>query len=381
MNVLAPFIFGRIASGADFTDRETETELLITNFLNGINTILISPRRWGKSSLVLRAAEKAGKKDKKLKFCFIDLYNVRTEEEFYSVFASAVLKATSSKTDEVVNYLRKFLANLIPKLSLSPSPDTDFSVTVDWAEVQKQPSEILDLAEKIAKEKKISMVICFDEFQNISVFSDPLGLQKKLRSHWQMHQNVSYCLYGSKKQMMMEVFTNASMPFYKFGQLIFLQKIGEKDWVKFLRKRFRTTGKSIDEETAADLARFAEFHPYYVQQLAQQSWLRTENNCGKQILNDALESLVMQLSMLFQTITDDLSSTQVNFLHALLMGVEQLSSKETLRLYKLGTSANVNRIKQALINKEIIDITGDKIELLDPMYKFWLKRYYFKLKS
>ena len=78
----APFTFGTIADGEDFTDRIEETKRLATNFLNGTNTMLISPRRWGKSSLVRHAAEETLRKQKDIRFCFIDLFNVRTEADF-----------------------------------------------------------------------------------------------------------------------------------------------------------------------------------------------------------------------------------------------------------------------------------------------------------
>lgn len=85
----------------------------------------------------------------------------------------------------------------------------EISLEFDWNEIRKNPDEILDLAERIAIDKGIRIVVCVDEFQNIAEFNDPLYFQKKLRSHWQQHQYVSYCLYGSKRHMMLDVFTNS----------------------------------------------------------------------------------------------------------------------------------------------------------------------------
>lgn len=374
-----PFIFGKIASGDEFTDREDETKHLINNFLSGINTVLISPRRWGKSSLVTKAAKGALKRNKKLRICFIDLYNIRSEEQFYQVLAQEVLKASASRWEEIMENTRKFMGRFIPKITYSPEQSREFSLSLDWKEVQKQPDEILNLAENIARGKGFRMMVCIDEFQNISEFENPLAFQKKLRSHWQKHQKTSYCLYGSKRHMMMEVFASSAMPFYKFGDIIFLQKISESNWEKFIQKRFTDTGKKISKENALLIARLAKCHPYYVQQLAQQSWLRSAKTCNEEVIKEALESLLLQLGMLFQTITEGLSTTQVNFLKALLEGVEQFSSKETLLQYNLGTSANILRIKQALINKEIIDIQNQTASLLDPVYEHWLKKHYFKL--
>ena len=373
-----PFIFGKLAVEQNFTDREEEIEHLKQNFTGGINTILISPRRWGKSSLVQKAGKEAVKIDKNLRMVYIDLYNIRREEEFYKYLSEQVLSAVSNKLEELADNAKKFLKQWIPKISFTPDAQQEVSFGLDWQEVKKQPDEILNLAEIIAKDKGLKIVICIDEFQNIGYFDDPLAFQKKIRSHWQKHQHTSYCLYGSKRHMMMQVFASPSMPFYKFGDLMFLQKIPADKWHPFIVKRFKATGKKITKKPALKIAGLVENHPYYVQQLSQLTWLRTEKEATDEIIDQSLESLIMQLSLLFQSLTESLSTTQVNYLQALLDGVSKLSSKKTIAKYDLGTSANVVRIKRALINREIIDEFGGNINVQDPVYAIWLRDYYFR---
>jgi len=187
------------------------------------------------------------------------------------------------------------------------------------------------------------------------------------------------CIYGSKRHMLLEVFSNPSAPFYKFGDLMFLEKISTENWVKFIRLRFSQTGKEIKEEDATLIADLAENHSYYVQQLAQQSWLRSDVVCSRTIVADAFEGIINQLSLLLVNITESLSTTQLNFLKAILSGEKQLSSQSTLLKYKLGTSANIARLKQSLLSREIIDIFADQIDFQDPIYKSWLKNNYFRL--
>jgi uncharacterized protein len=375
-----PFTFGKIAYDSNFTNRENESLRLTTNFTSGINTILISPRRWGKSSLVVKSAKLSKKKDKQLRFVFIDLFNVRTEEEFYILLAKNVLLQSNTKVEEIIEKAGKFLGRLVPNLSFSPESNNEFSISFNWNEVKKNPDEILNLAENIAKEKNFRFVICIDEFQNISSFGDSLAIQKKLRANWQKHKNVTYCLYGSKRHMLMHVFTSSSMPFYKFGDILFLQKIEKTALRKFVIKRFKDTGKKIDKNLAEMIIDMAECHPYYVQQLAQLVWLRTSIECTKEIVLNAHESLILQLDYLFQKLTDGLSNTQVNFLKALISGETHLSSKDVIDTYNLGTSANVSRIKSSLENKEIVDLFDNSITILDPMYHYWLRHFYFKIK-
>lgn len=374
----APFVFGKLAGGAEFTNRQEETSHLMTNFLSGINTVLISPRRWGKSSLVSQAVEMTAKKHKHIRFCQIDLFNIKSEEEFYEHLAQGVIRASSSKWAEAVELAKIFLSAFVPQLSISPDPNSDVAISLNWKEMKKKPDEIIDLAEKIAEKKGIKMVICIDEFQNLATFENHLAIQKKLRAHWQKHKRVSYCLYGSRHHMMVDVFANSRMPFYKFGDIVFLEKIKKQDWIKFISKRFADTKKNITNEDAQLIAELTDCHPYYTQQLAQQTWLRTHKKATTESVYISHESIVWQLSLLFQNMTDGLTATQANFLKAILDNVPQLTSAETLETYRLGTSANVGRIKQALINKDIINIFGNKIEILDPYYAYWLKKYYFK---
>jgi AAA+ ATPase superfamily predicted ATPase len=376
MNV--PFTFGKLVHDDDFTNRISESNRLVSNFKSSINTILISPRRWGKSSLVLRAANQVTKQSKDIIICMLDLHNIRTEEQFYKLLATKVLQASSSKIETILENAKSFLGRFIPNLSFSPDPGTDLRLSLDWSEVKKDPDDILDLADKIAHNTKKAIVICIDEFQNIAEFEDPLGFQRKLRSHWQLHQKVSYCLYGSKRHMLMEVFSSPSMPFYKFGDIIFLDKIKETEWIDFITGRFADTGKKISMNDAKDIARLCENHPYYVQQLSQQVWLRTCKICEEDTVRQAFEDLVMQLGMLFQILTDDLTMRQINLLSAIINGVEQLTSQKVLNEYKLGTSANVLKIKRTLHNREIIDIAGKKLYFNDPLYKYWLENYFFK---
>lgn len=372
-----PFIFGKIATEKNFTDRETETANLVQSFTSLINTIIISPRRWGKSSLVNKAAKLAMEQDRKLRICHVDLFNVRNEVHFYSLLAQKVIAATSTKWEEAVESAKSFFSHLVPKISIGSDPTNEVSIDFDWESIKQNPDEVLDLAEKIAKKKGVKIVICVDEFQNISEFTDPDYFQKKLRSHWQQHQNVAYCLYGSKRHMMMEVFTNSSKPFYKFGNLMFLDKIDTPCLVEFFNTRFSETGKTITEDAANLIVKLVDNHPYYAQQLAQLSWLRTKDVCDVEIVREAHAALVEQLSLLFVTITETLTTQQLNYLNALIAGEKAISSTDVMHRYQISSTTSIARSKAALIKNDILDIKAGEISFQDPIYAYWLKSEYF----
>ena len=372
-----PFIFGKSSDYENFTDREEETERLEMNFKSLINTTIISPRRWGKTSLVSFVAEKVRTENKKIKICTLDIFNVRSEMDFYEQFARGVLTGTSSRWEDMVENAKTFLSHLSPRINFSFDSQPEISFGVSWEMVQLRPDDILNLPESIAKAKKISVIVCIDEFQVIGGFSDSLAFQRKLRAHWQHHHNVGYCLYGSKRSMLLDIFSNTAMPFYKFGDIMFLQKISNQKWAEFIKKRFEDTNKSISIELAADLAELVENHSYYVQQLAQQAWLRTKKECSKDIILESLQSIKNQLSLLFVGQIETLATTHINFLKAVIEGETLFASQENLKKYSLGSSANLKKIKSALVAREIIDIAAKKVNILDPIFKIWLKEDFF----
>lgn len=369
-----PFVFGKVADGADFTDRIPDTDRLVNNFRGLVNTVIISPRRWGKTSLVNHAME-CMKDEKEYILCKVDIFNCRTEAQFYQTYVNAILRVSYSKMDEFIAAAKKYVGTFGPKLSLSDSSmKYELALGIDFKDKQYSYDEILDLPQKIAEEKNRKFVVCIDEFQNVSTYDDPLGFQRKLRSHWQNHNKVGYCMYGSKRHMLLDIFSNYEMPFYKFGDVMFLEKISENNWVEYITLRFANTGKQIARETAAQLARRVECHPYYVQQLAQLAWLRTSDVCSKETVDDAFNSLVEQLSLLFSNIVDSLTARQINFLLAIVNGEKNFSSREVLQKYNLGTSANIKNLRKALQDKDLIDVMPNSTEMQDPVFAYWIKR-------
>jgi hypothetical protein len=371
--VESPFVFGRKAVGESFTDREKETARLVSNFKNRVNTILISPRRWGKSSLVKKAGDLSESDD--LKVIYIDAFSLRDTEEFYTALATEVIKRTSGTIESWAGFVKRFLTRLTPKISFGTDPVNSFELSFEMDSIEKNYAEILDLPEKIAQDKGIRLIICIDEFQDTASFSESSLFHKRLRSAWQNHQHVTYCIYGSKQHMMSSLFEKQSMPFYKFGENIHLAKISLSDWILFITQQFEKTGKTISDELAQKIASTVKCHSYYVQQLSHLVWQRTIESVDENILTSALNDLLDQNNMLYQRETERLSETQFNFMKALASGVSYgFSKKGFIQKYKIGTSANVSKIKKALVDKEFIEVTGKSASFLDPAFELWFIR-------
>ncbi len=374
----APFVFGVRVEGDTFTDRKEETNRLKMNFLYGMNTILISPRRMGKTSLVEKVCSLV--ESDTLKIAKIDAFGCRSENDFINAFATAVVRATSSKWEEWMENAKTFLSRFIPKISIGQDPLTDFSIALEYNRANTVTEDILQLPETIAKQKGIKIVICIDEFQQIADFPDSITFQKKLRSVWQLQSNVSYCLYGSKKHMMEKMFQSQSHPFYRFGDLFYLDKISETDWVEYICDRFRVTGKEISRELASEICTVTDRYSSYVQQLAWLVWLRTDKHATKEDVEFGIDRMLDACEPLFIQQTESLSAYQMNFLRALANGVNTgFTRSEILDTYQLGTAANISRLKKALTEKDLIMMTAPKkLEISDPILALWLKRRVWK---
>ena len=373
----SPFIYGTTVSNHSFTNRETELAKLQSNLLNGINTTIISPRRWGKSSLVEKVIGEINIGDKKAKTVIIDLFSVGSEEEFLETFAREVIKASSSKWEDWMSSGKDLFKKLIPKFSIGIDPQTDFSLSFDWEELKKNSDEVLNLPETIAIAKGVKFIICLDEFQNLASYNGYLIFEKKLRAYWQRHKSVTYCLYGSKRHMMTDIFNNPSKPFYRFGDIMLLQKIEHSKWVSFICNGFADTGKQIDEKTAGMIPLLMKNHSWYVQQLAHYTWNLTQKKATLAVINTALNELINTNSPLYQKETESISHTQLNLLKAVIKGETQFTSTTVMQKHALGTPRNVSKNKSILINSDIIHEVNSIFEFVDPAFELWFRKQYF----
>jgi hypothetical protein len=372
----SPFIYGSTVSKKSFTDREKEIKKLTANLLGGINTTIISPRRWGKSSLVENVTDSIRGDHPDIKIALIDLFTVNSEEEFLEKFAYEILKASSSKLEEWLRSSKKLFKNIIPKIQVSMDPVSSFSISFDWEELKKHADEILNLPEKIAAQKNISLIICLDEFQVLAGFRGYAEFEKKLRPAWQRHKSVTYCIYGSQHHMMTEIFNTPSKPFYRFGDIILLNKIDRDNWIDFICSSFMSTGKKITEEEAALIADLMQCHPWYVQQLSHYTWNMAVKSATKTDIRTALNELLNANLPLYQKETEILSSTQLNLLKAVASGEKHLTSAETMIKYHLGTPRNVSKNKSVLLNKDILGESEGSFFFLDPAFEIWYRKVF-----
>jgi AAA+ ATPase superfamily predicted ATPase len=254
-----PFKFGTVVDGVYFTDREKELAS-INELLNSPNhLILISPRRFGKTSLVRKLIN-----SKNRKYVFIDLQLINSVEDFAAQYLKRIY--TIFPSEKIRNFVKNF--RIVPGMTLNPVNNTiDFSFQPGF---DNHPllEDVLNLPEKLSSEKN-RLIAVLDEFQEIKRIDK--DLERILRSIMQYHKNINYIFLGSQESMMREIFEKKKSSFYHFGQLLYLKKIEKNQFKNFISGRLTDICQNPGE-LADEILSFTKGHPYYTQQLAYHTW-------------------------------------------------------------------------------------------------------------
>ena len=374
----SPFQFGTLATEDNFIDRVEDRKLLKQLLSSHINVMLISPRRWGKSSLVKKAMSELVVEDKNVRVCYIDAFSIGSEAEFYRTFASQVIACASSKMERWIEDAKKFLMGVVPQVVLNDQV-TDFAAfDLKFVPQEKDKMTILQLPEMLAKEKGIRIVVCIDEFQQLANLPEYSDMEGKMLSVWQQQQLTSYCLYGSKRNMMLNIFNNSNSPFYRFGQVIFMNKIAKEHWMPFIVSAFENTGKSISTDFVERICDIVACHSWYLQQLCYFIWSYTATEVTEEVFELGLKQVMNINTPMFQNDTENLSSTQIEMLKAIANGEQHFSSQAVKQIYSLGNPNTIVKNKRTLQNKDIVEMQKNEFVFVDPIYQLWFKEEYCK---
>ncbi len=347
-----PFKFGTIVEEEYFTDRVDEVEY-ICQFVNSANhLILISPRRFGKSSVVEKAVKKSGRKH-----ITVNLQQVTSVADLSAKLLREFFKVhPMERVRHLITHFR-----IIPTISTNPvtgSMDVAFQPT---AEATVLLEDVMTLIEK-AHTKEERMIVVLDEFQEIRDIAP--RLDKELRAIMQKQEHINYILLGSQESMMTEIFEDKKSPFYHFGELMRLSKLPRDDFFRYLSERLATCFPDSCNELANRILDYTACHPYYSQQLASNIWqvgmLEPEQTDP---FTKAINRIVTSHSL-------DYERLWMNFNRTNKWIMQRLATDRPLQTGEHRTSTIYSALKK--LQKDGYVIYTDRYEIEDPFYKQWI---------
>ncbi len=374
----SPFIFSKEVTGDAFVGRKEELAWLASNIANAQNTVLIAPDKWGKTSLINLAIIQAQKQNFELKLCTINLFNVRDEQDFYTILAENLIKTISATTGDWEQNVKQFLPQSAPRVAVNERKQNSMKLEFTDESITAYRDEILNLPVRIVEAFGGKLMVCFEEFQHIVDMEAAPDTLQKVRASWEAQPNVGYLISGGKKHLMKELFEDPKGVFYKFGDILYLEKIDDRLLVDYMIKAFSKSGRVINKEFSEKICNHVKCQPYYVQELAHLVWLNTKGFVNDLAYEAACEDLLNQNEHFFQKEVDGLTNPQINFLKAIIDGVDRFTSAEVLTSYKLNSSANVARVRGALEKKEILEFIKNKPYFIDPVFQIWFTQCFMR---
>lgn len=370
-----PFQFGGVIGPDCFCNREQEFHELSSAMRNGEKVFLYSERRFGKTSLVTRCL--ANLPDKEFMKAYIDLWATDSEETFVAAMAKAITESLTSTPAKLIQTAAEFFQNLVPTLTVDDEgkPKLEFGMRSRGAS-HPALDEVLEAPERIRKRRKKNVVIVFDEFQQVLSFSSD-DVERRLRSHIQHHQHVSYFFLGSRKHLIQELFLNRTRPLYRIGRHYPLARIAVEHWVPFICDKFSKARKNISETNARHIVELTDGHPFYTQHLCHALWDLCEAEVTPSLIQSALETLLQRESYAFVNLWESLTVNQRRILLGLAKNGghgEGIFSTEFISTNRLGTASSVQRAIKTLVDRDILDREGERVVIIDRFLRLWINR-------
>ena len=370
-----PFIFGEIIDDANFVNRVRERDQLVRDLSDGQKVFLLSPRRFGKSSLV--AVVLLQLKKRHIHTVNLTVSSYASYAQFLERFTEKVLRA-AGPWDRVKDWITRFARHVKPDININLSTG-EISVSLGRGNFDPSPiaPEVFALPGELAKNGGFRMAICLDEFQQVTQFNGG-SVENVIRNQVQRQREVGYVFAGSQPSLMAEMLS-VRRPFHKAGPQMFLDKISAEDWRDFIRRQFRRRGRTLDDAGVEKLLTTADLIPYDVQRIAHELWdyaeLKDKRQLGAAEVDAVTQALVTGQSTYYELLWENLTARQRAALQALsTRGPAELYSQAVREEFRLGPASTVQRALQALDARDILDRYHGNYFFLDPLFAGWIRQ-------
>lgn len=379
-----PFIYDKHVTGRNFIGRRSECMILGNLLKAGEHVSIYEPPKTGKMSLIHQTLYDLRNGGYQFVVAFVDMMNVRTLEEFLIKFGTAVMKSAASTPDAYDAIVREYLAGTHFVFDRVRFMTYDELVSLNWNPDMNDVRKMLELPVRIAQEKHLPFFVVFKEFQNLmnaDEYDDVFKLMEvmmKERDRSNPDQAV-YVMSGAMVNAMKFIFEEKRY-FYRQVNHVALSPVDEKEIIEHVVKGFLNgMGKSFDRNLAMGACELFKCNLWYMNHLAAICDALSKGFVTEMMMTDALNAMISVHEPRFVNIINDLTDHQLSLLRAVLDGVVKFSASDVIEKYRLNSSANVRRVKDALRKKEVLTFNEkDEPVILDPLFEYWVSNIYFE---
>jgi hypothetical protein len=374
-----PFTFGDLALDEAFTNREDEVAELTSDMRNGQNVLIYAPRRYGKSSLVLKAAQEA--LTKKALVGYVDLMKTPTKERFAAALAKTIYADIASPIGQAFEKAVELFRDLRirPTMEVDPSDGTlrfTFQPSRRQTDIDETIEGLLEKLGELAVDRKRRVVIIFDEFQEV------LALDKRfpnlMRAVFQAQPEVSHIYLGSKRHILQRIFNDKNEPFWRSAKQLEVGMIEPTKFGPFIRARFEQSGKHIDDAALERLLEATGGHPYGTQELAYFAWELVSDGGTVTVaeVDEAVARVLRSEHNHFAQIWDEAPHPQRLLMLALAEEpAARVYSSDYHSRHELPANPTLQTALAGLIQKEIVGRTREgEHRIIEPFLADWLER-------
>ena len=371
-----PFLTRGFLKDEWFCDRKTETEKLLSNATNGVDTTLISPRKYGKTGLIFHLFHQVEKEKRPFKCIYVDLFHTSSLEEFVKALADELIKfpQQTSFGQRMLDFIKR-LRPVFSYDSLTGDPQVSFSYQLE-AEKEQNLKNILEFLNS----QQEQIILALDEFQQVTEY--PENMEAILRSHIQNLHNIRFIFSGSQQAIMTEMFMSPKRPLFSQTQQVALDKIAEDKYAPFIKRLFHEGGMQIEDDVIQFIMDWTRRHTFYTQSLCNKVYSKHLTHVDIDSVKLACSELLDENESSYIQYRELLTSPQWQMLIALAKEreVEQITSGAFLQKYNISGATTARRTIQALIDKGLVLAIPQKKQttylVYDAFFMHWLAREY-----
>lgn len=376
----APFIYSKYVTGKDFIGRKQDCQILGNLIRQSEAIALYSPPKCGKSSLIQQALFQLRMSGFPFSVGQMTLLNIRTEEAFLCRLGSTAIRSVASSPAEYDELVREFLGETHFVFDRRLFAREDRILSTSWDLDEADVDAILSLPQRLAEHSGQQLVLILDAFSDIDLIDGGDRLiarfEELLR---QRRKGCTFLLTGSAYNAMREIF-DVRKDFFRLVERFRMRPFEEKEVVDHLTRGFLSGGKVVDRNLLTGVCRLFRGHLWYINHFAAICNAMSKGYILEPLMIEALDCLLSIHEPRFIATMDGLTTFQVGLLRAVIDGHTKFSTAEVVARYGLNSSANVKRLKDALVRKEVLTFgDDDEPRILDPLFEYWVKKYFFEI--